>query len=213
MFHNELQMGRNSYYLNIPLTEWDQYYKHIIVGIYNIHEGEYSVVGQHNGIRKIEFYTNSQYPLINSMPTTTISADRIVYYSDQGILDRVTLILRNTIKDYIQPGGSYYIDSSRIKVNESDLPKIIKQLTRNGVISKFVELPGIRFLVYVEPHPVTLLIKVNMRQLVINIYDLARSTFDVDDGYWGILSPLNDQWKKWKEIGDITVPIQSSNIV
>lgn len=206
-------MVANSYYLNIPVDQWDFYLKHIVWGIYGIKETQYKVVHESNGIRKIEFATNNQVPLINSLPRTIIRENDMIYFKDKRKLDAIRVAIMDAVKDELITNGSYYIDAITIKLTSCEIPLIIYQLARDKVISKFADLGNNKFIVTIAGYQIAMIIQSVNNKLYVTAYSNARHTFDVDDGYSFILSSLNVGWNKWKEIGDISAPIQPHNIV
>lgn len=205
-------MAVNNYYFNIPLEKWDAYLKYIIEGIYGVKEG-YKITREHNGVRRIELEVNSQIPLINSLPKTIIKDEQLKYYSGDN-LESVGLAINTAIKDYIRPGGTFHLEPKKIRVHDFELGPIIFQLARDLQITKFASLINNQFIVYIEGNPVVALITTIDGWLNITIYaDTINSTFDVDDGYYGLLICMNPNWLQWKEVKDITAPIQPPNYV
>lgn len=205
-------MSSNSYYLDIPVDKWDLYCEHIVKGIYNVKDGEYKVTGQHNGVKRIEFKVNNQFPLINSLPRTVVHDISSVHDVDRNIIETVSSTITTALTDYLYPGGNYHISAARVPVPFGRLKSILYRLARESKITKFCLIRDEIYIIYVEPHPVSFLLRVVNGTLNVNIYT-PRNTFDIDDGYSGILTPLNTNWTKWKEVGDITAPIQPPNFV
>lgn len=205
---------KSKYYFNIPVSQWDLYIKHIIEGIYGIKNQEYTLVREHNGIKRIELEADPQIPLINSLPVTIHTSNPpIVYYSGDKLTEVASFII-NTINDFFTPGGKFHSNTNLIILDKSELGPIIHQLALNKIITKFAPLSNNQFIVYIFPHPITVLVKITTGTLVANIYsESLTSTFDVDDGYTRILTCMNPSWLLWKEKDDITAPIQSPNYV
>lgn len=208
-------MSLNNYYFNIPVSQWDTYTQYILEGIYGVKESDYKIKYEHDGIRRVEIITSSQIPLINSLPITIKRPDqKLPHYPEGTLVDRVGAAIRNAVVDYMHTESHYYSDASIIHTSENNLIDLIYQLAREDKITRFAMLTNNRFIVYIRPYPVTLLVKCMNDQLMINIYaDVIVSTFDVDDGYSGPLECMNSNWIKWKEIGDLTAPIQPPNYV
>lgn len=189
--------------------------KYIIEGIYNVHDGEYKVTREYGGIRRIEFSTNCQIPLINSLSETIRSSDgSFIYFADKDKINLILIAINNAIIDYFHPGGRYYSEATRIKLDKGELSSVMYQLACQDEITKFAKLSDEQFLLYIKPCPITVLVKVVNGEFLINIYTGAvKQTFDIDDGYSGLLSSLNEGWNKWKEVGDITAPILEPNYI
>lgn len=201
------------YYFNIPINQWELYLKHIIVGIYGIKNSNYTVVHEHNGVKRVEIKTNPQIPLINSLPMTLHKNQQAIYYTGENLVNIVSSI-KDAISDFFTPGGIYHNDSKLIQLNSEELEPIIKQLASDYVINRYAQLDDNKFIIHIEPYPVTILLKVLCGSLIINIFsETIISPFDVDDGYTGVLTCLNPMWKKWRTTGDITAPIQPPNYV
>lgn len=213
-------MALHGYHFEIPIPQWESYRKHIIYGMYHIKEGAFKIIGDANGIRRIEAKANPQWPLISSLPETICDL-KLLHYSKDEILDRVQDAIQACLDDYFRPGGTYYEKSDIIEISESELPLIIKQLAAYKYITRFTELDQGRWIIYSHPeqtedlHPMTMILKVVNGSLMISIFsEMYRFTFDVDDGYNGsILKPLNHYWEQWTEKGDVTAPIQPPNHV
>lgn len=204
----------SSYYFNIPLTQWDLYIKHIIEGIYGVKEGGYRITREHNGNRRIELSANPQIPLINSLPITVRKSPGTFSYYMGDMLENVEVAISKAITDYILPGGTFHVNPTIIQLHEFELGPIIHQLALDKRITKFALLTNNKYIVYIEPNPVVALVKIIDGRLYVNIYaETIQSTFDVDDGYFGPLSCMNPSWRKWKEVGDITAPIQPPNYI
>jgi len=203
----------NNYYLDIPVNQWDLYFKHIVNGIYGIKEGNYKVTRESNGIRKIEFNISNQIPLVNSLPATIISNKDIKYFENKQLLDAVEIAIIDAAKDSIVPGGVYYVDAIRIKVKPNEISPIVRQLARNLVITKFAYLGNDKYIITVKKYQSPLIIQSVNDNLYVTTYSNARTTFDVDDGYSYILSPLNSSWNEWRKIADISAPIHPPNII
>ena len=199
-----------SYSFNIPIIQWESYLEHIIDGIYGIKQGGYNITREHNGVRRIDLKTNPHIPLINSLPRT-IRNSATVYYSGNK-LSIVGMFIKDAISDFLRPGGTYHINVDQIVVDTNELKPIIQQLACDNIITRYASLDNNMFIIYVEPYPLGVLVKIVDGALIANIYaETISAPFDVDDGYNGILSYMNPIWIKWKEAGDITAPIQPPN--
>ena len=204
----------SSYYFNVPLTQWDLYCKHIIEGIYGVKEGGYRITRDHNNMRRIELTVNPQIPLINSMPVTIKKTPETAVYYIGNILEDVAISIQNAVRNYIEPGSTFHINPKKIPIHDLELRPLIYQLALDERITKFSLLTNNQFIVYIEPYPVVVLIKILNNYLCVNIYsETIQSTFDVDDGYFGHLSCLNPFWIQWKEAADLTAPIQPPNYI
>lgn len=203
-----------AYYLDIPIDNWDLYFKHIVRGIYGVKEGEYYTRFEEGGIRRIEFEVNPTIPLINSLPRTIHNQSQSPHYENINKMLEVEIAIKTAIKDFLRPGGTYYPNTKMVLLTTEELYSIVLELGRIHKINKFAFLSQNRFLVYIHPYPVIIILKVVHGVLVVTIYaDVVRSLFDVDDGYSGILRDMNPMWEQWKEDGDITAPIQPPNYV
>jgi len=208
-------MSNINYFFNVPVSQWDVYIKYIIEGIYGVKDDKYTVTHEFNGIRRIKLNTNPQIPLINSLPITIkLTNFPIIHYENSELIDKIGITIRNAIEDYCTQGGHYYKDATIIHIKEKNLKGIIFQLAREGKITRFGTLANNQFIVSIYPYPVTVLVKCSNGILFTNIYaDVIRSTFDIDDGYTGILKYMNSNWISWKENDDLTAPIQPPNYV
>jgi hypothetical protein len=206
-------MTISGYYLNIPVQQWDSYLRHIIVGIYGIEENQYKVVRESGGIKTVEFSTNGQIPLINSLPRTTIGTMDRVYFKDKARLNAISLAIMHAAKDELTSNGVYYVDAIPIKLTPEEVPAAIYQLTRDKILSKFANLGNNKFIIVIPLYQLPMILQSVDNNLYVTTYSILSSPFDVDDGYHSLLSPLNISWRKWREIGDITVPIHPNNFV
>ena len=182
--------------------------------MYGVREGEYEIVRDHNGVRRIEIETNPHLPLINSLPSTKRTSPDGTIYCSGPIVDEVGSAIKSAITDYVTPGGKFHLAPHQIPLDAAQLGPIIRELALTERITKYAAISHDQFIIYVQPHPLTVLIKVVNGFLVVHIYaETVHTMFDVDDGYNGILKCLNPGWNSWKEAGDLTAPIQSPNYV
>lgn len=205
--------GLSQYYFEVSIDQWDLYMKHIIEGIYGVKEANCRIIQGRDEILIVEIETNPNIPLINSLPATIIRESAIVYHSNKTLVAIVDEKIRRTFTDFLHPVGTYYTTTNKVTLAPFELKPIIMQLARDRKINKFIELTQERFLIYIAPFIAGAIIKVIDNILTITIYARIDSTFDVDDGYTGILTELNPIWIKWKEAGNITAPIHSPNYV
>jgi hypothetical protein len=203
----------NNYYLNIPVDQWDLYLKHIVYNIYGIEDGQYKISRELNNIRRIEFAVKNYIPLVNSLPATIIAYKDKVYFENRQLLDAVQVSIIDAAKDNIIPGGTYYMDAIKIRISPEEISPVVYQLAYNSIITKFADLGDNKYIITVGKYQTPMIIQSVNNSLYVTLYNNARSTFDIDDGYEFILFPLNKGWNEWKEIGDITAPIQSPNII
>jgi hypothetical protein len=202
-----------NYYFKIPIGQWDLYLKHIIGDIYGIEDGNYKIKHEYNGFRRIELRANPQIPLINSLPKTIHTNKCSIYYEGEILTDIIKSI-EETISDYFMPGGKYHPNVKIININSEELEMIVHQLALKHVITKYAKLEYNKFIIYIEPYPITFILKVIDNTLVINIFtDNMISPFDIDDGYSGILESMNSIWEEWKNKSDITASIQPPNYI
>jgi len=207
-------MAQNNYFLNVPIPQWELYMEYITRRIYGISNGQYTIIRIIGSFTRIEFSTNMQIPLINSLPRTLFLDNQIVYFEDKDKLQRISNSMRTTVADYLTPGGIYHSEASPILLSNEDLPLVIKELARNKEITSFAKLTEGKYLIYMELYPITIILRVINEVLRITIYDnVINETFDVDDGYSGILKCMNSSWSQWKKTGDITAPIHPPNYV
>ena len=199
------------YYLDIPIDQWEAYLKYIIEGIYNIKD--YTVTENRSGIRHVEFETDPQIPLINSLPQTIIRSEVIVHHSNEKLVATIGEKIQAALADYVHPIGTYYPIVNKVLLAPEELEPIIRQLAREHKINKFVSLSHGRFVIHTFPYNMTVIVKVVDNTLTVTIQARNNSTFDVDDGYTDILTDLNPTWIKWKEADDITAPIHPPNYV
>lgn len=208
-------MGRRSYYFNIPLDQWEEYLQHIVYGMYGVKEGGFKVKGDYNGVRRIDIETDPQFPLIVSLPETVKRSDRLnIYCTNEELINEVDKCIRRTLNDYFAPGGTFYENPQQIKISKGELPLVVKQLAANGSITKFAELDHNRYIIFIDPMKVTIILKEIDGVLIVNIFaDCVGSPFDIDDGYSEPLACLNSGWTRWKEQGKLSAPIQPPNYV
>jgi hypothetical protein len=205
---------QTAYYLDVRMDEWNLYLKHIVSHIYGISEGQYTAEPERNGKRRIQFKTNIQFPLINSLPDTISDITIPPHFDDPVHLEVVDKAIRLAIDDFFRPGSTYYQTPLFIPMHPAQLDPIVRQLAKEGKIWKFIALPWSRFMINVKPYPIAIILKVVDNYLSISFYaDLGTYFFDVDDGYQGQLVCLNPSWERWKELDDITAPIHPPNYV
>lgn len=206
-------MTLSTYYFNVPLDQYDDYVHHIIDKLYGVKEGNFRLVRDRVNVVRLELQTHPQIPFINSLPETVLLNEVTVYQPNSQLVDAVGIKIQAAITDFLHPIGKYYSNPNKLIIHDHDLKLCIKQLARDCKISRFIELDNNRFIVHVAPHLVTALIKVINNTLVITVCNSLKSIFDIDDGYSPFFNDLNSALNKWKETGDITVPIHPPNYV
>ena len=202
------------YYFDIPCRQKDLYLKHIIEGIYGVKDNNFTVTRETRESIRIEITVDPQIPLINSLPETKLLDGMApTYHADKRLVTNVGNKFYDTIMDYNHPIGVFYHLPNKITLAPQELGLIIRELARQQIITRFAQIDDNRFAIYIYPYMIVLIAKVIDDTLVVTIFDMNRSTFDVDDGYSGIFSVLNPAWEQWKKNGDITAPIQPPNHV
>lgn len=205
-----------SYYLDIPIAQWDLYMNHVTKKIYGISDEDFKIVHERNGIRRIKFKINSLIPLANSLPTTIRNADEVCYFEDKDRLDKIKNYLQRTGTDYYKPGGVFYSEPESILLEDDELENVVRQLCRDQTIDRFIQLSGNRYLISMNTPPMIMILKVCLRRLQPYVCDpiTLGYGFDIDDGYYGLgIAELNSHWRKWRDTADFTLPIYPPNIV
>lgn len=206
-------MDYMKYHFEIHISQYDLFMEHIITGIYGSLESDCLVRYIGNTMCTIDLDVDHDIPLINSLPKTIIQDIDIVYCDNKQLVDAVWNKISSALSDCCSSIGTYYHESTPIKLSQEDLRPIILQLARERKVAKFIELNDGKFLIYVNDVCTIALVKVINGEFVISIYSRLESMFDVDDGYDGYLEQLNPAWIKWRENGDITAPIHLPNVI
>ena len=207
------------YYFDVPDNQLDAFLEHIVEGIYGVKRIDCIITTIRIGSNRIELKTDPQIPLFNSLPITIVDDSSMTNYSIHELVNVVGEKIKNAVMDFSHPIGTYYPVTSKITLSGDELTLIIKQLARDGVITKFFGLDDInnsRFIVYVKSYKIATIVKIVDKTLVITIYNLLRSMFDVDDGYSNTLDTLgklNNNWRKWKIARNLSIPIHPPNYV
>lgn len=211
------------YYFDVPDNQLDEFLEHIVEGIYGVKRTDCIITTIRVGSNRLELKADPQIPLFNSLPITIID-DSTTIIDDSTTVNNpsselVTIVgekIKNAVMDFSHPIGTYYPVTNRITLTGDELALVIKQLARDGIITKFASLDEInnsRFIVYIKSCKIATIVKIVDKTLVITIYNRLRSMFDIDDGYGDILDKLNDNWRKWKIARNLSVPIHPPNHV
>lgn len=199
--------------LKIPKNNIELYTEYILHNIYELKDFKYK--GEDENYYIIIFNTDDQIPLMNSLPLTIKKDINKIYYSNKKILETIKLKILQAIKlfSYDINNGIIPIQYGKIILNRDELNLIIKQLALIDFINKYYQISKDCYLIFVNIK-LAIIIKLRNSVLEILIYDESVGCpFDIDDGYTGLLSCMNDNFNLWINNNNITKSIHPPNYV
>lgn len=209
-----------NYELTVPKSNSAFYVEHVLRKIYGFDENDlwFLNAGASNNNVKLYKETEEAYiirfrictfiTLVNVLPPTVVQTTKEICLDQQ-----VYELIKDRIEDEVQSAHDDLARLHRQKTVDSDkLFPAICQLTREGVISKFVSLDSPDQFICVS-QDVPLLVASIQGKLVVDI--INNVFFDVDDGFIGDLpmKNLNGKFKEWKARGDFAAPVLQQNVI
>lgn len=202
------------YYHEIPISQWNEHFQYIIEELYGVTEHDCYIVQRGVESVRLGFEVNPRIPFINSLPATIIEGRQRCHYDNVAVLNAVKDKISYALADIINPVGIYHTEPRDLFIDPRYLKSIIKQLARNRFITKFAQLTDSKFVAYVAPHVVLVIVQIRDCELIINIYeDIKEPFFDINSGYQDIFRCLNRSFNIWKRLDDVTLPIHIPNYV
>lgn len=202
-----------TYYHDVLLTQIGDYLQYILKDIYGVTEDDCYIVDKGIETCRIKFQVNPIIPFINSLPRTINNGSSQPYYNIYKV-NAVKEKIFFAICDISHPIGIYRSNPREIIIIPEDLKSIIQHLAKIKFITKFAQLEENKFVLYVKPYTLVIIVQIINYKLIVNVYNDVKSPFfDINHGYLDIFRNLNNNWNKWREDNDITQPIHEPNYV
>ena len=164
----------------------------------------------------VTFRNPSTISIINVMPKTIKNPNK-TFFDDKCLIDKIKHKIDREI--YCSEYDMCIIEQNEEPLTSSpnNFPLIINQLANEEIIDNYMSLGDEKYLC--SKGYITLILR--LENLNIDVSDTRYYTFDYDDGFiyndpfsgeCRVIEGKNqDIFLKWKEVGDITLPILPSN--
>lgn len=194
------------YKITVPKASFDAYYKYILKGIYNFKSwpGDAKIVRETETEFDIEFTMCNYVPIALVLPWTIKSSthensiDPTLYDRIKGRIGSQVSVIRSEVMKKLSP----------LDVGNLSLETLVHQLAHDEEIDKFARCDHGVYLVFMQGVP--LFLQIINGQL--RTAGACFVNFHPDDGFTGFdMTELNNYFRHWKEVGDVTAPIIPAN--
>lgn len=205
-------MVRVGYYLECAVEQVPFYLAQVIPARYGATANDCTMEAVAPSVVRISFAVDNMRPLVLSLPLTErVSKLLTLTEEEEQVANSITTAFTEaTTTSYICP------DTPRMIISPALLSVLVRRLARAGIIDRFVAVHARSYVIARTSNPKYEVVVLTVRNqeldiAVLNTADI--SFFDIDEGYCGILSPLNVHWRAWKAVSNLLGPIHPPNRV
>jgi hypothetical protein len=202
---------RIEYYLECTSDQVPFYLEHLVARLYGADPTTCRIETRAVNVVRIGFCVDNMRPLVNSLPRTEVIAEPAPWTPEE---DTVVQIINRAFEETTILSYRCYPDTTAIYLTPAALHILVRRLARARVCDVFVHLSSVCYVIARTAQYQVLVLFLSNSILEVSLLNSSDICFfDVDEGYSGIMAPLNGAWRRWKEAGNLEAPIHPPNRV